>query len=291
MLPGGLQQPKLGRTHVRAAQRHEELIVTGPRRVTTPKRHQEGAGEVDDMCRVGSQGRARCGATPRASASSATRRAHTNGLERPHAMQPQQAAPGSGPVPTSPQRKMPLRPGGPCHACACTASPVWRRGKPTGLYTDEYFCNACGTHDQRHGLDIKDLGQKVVNSPVRRVMASSRARGRAAASRAGEDLAASVAAMRGRIMAQGRAVAATMEGREPGCDSSTYAQQQEVRLRQGPQADKNPKLVPSDSPAAKTRRKRTADLLAADNDELNAPQPKRRGTVAARGNFTNPMQA
>jgi len=44
---------------------------------------------------------------------------------------------------------------------APAASPVWRRGKATGLYADKSFCDACGTHDKRHGLDINDLGQEV----------------------------------------------------------------------------------------------------------------------------------
>lgn len=47
--------------------------------------------------------------------------------------------------------------------------------------------------------------------------------------------------------------------------------------RQGPQAHKNPELVPSaNSPAASIRRKRKADLDSADSDgnELTAQQPK-----------------
>ena len=46
--------------------------------------------------------------------------------------------------------------------------------------------------------------------------------------------------------------------------------------RRGLQAHKNPELMPSDSPAAKIRRKRTADFLAGDDDEqdLTAPQAK-----------------
>ncbi len=49
----------------------------------------------------------------------------------------------------------------------------------------------------------------------RRGKVNSRAKGRAAASRAGEDLAAPVAGTRGRNAGQGRTVAVTMEGREP----------------------------------------------------------------------------
>ncbi len=70
-----------------------------------------------------SQGRARSRAAPRASAPSAARRTDTKGPGRPRAMQPQKAAQVSGPVPESPRRKMPLRSGGPCHACACTGKP------------------------------------------------------------------------------------------------------------------------------------------------------------------------
>ncbi|KAL0042902.1 hypothetical protein WJX79_003148 [Trebouxia sp. C0005] len=249
-------------TRVRAelAQR-QELIVTGPRRVTTPKRYQEAAEDHDDMSGVKSHGRARSRAAPRAP--SATRRTHTSNSERPRAVQPQQAASLSGPVPQSPKHKMPLRPGGPCHACACTKSPVWRRGKPSGLYAGEYFCNACGTHEKRHGLDMDmyDLGKKVDDADAgtldkqavegvvrRRVKVNSRARGRAAASRAGEDLAGPVASMRGRTTGHGRAVAVTLEDREA-----------RMGLRQGPQAHKNPDLG--------------------------------RGTVAARGEATNPLQA
>ncbi len=57
--------------------------------------------------------------------------------------------------------------------------------------------------------------QQVEGVVRRRVQVNSRARGRAAASRAGEDLAGPVATMRGRNMGQGRAVAVTLEDREP----------------------------------------------------------------------------
>jgi len=81
------------------------------------------AEEHDDVTGVETQGRARSRsrAAPRASAPSGTRRAHTNNPGRPRATEPQQAAPDSGPVPQSPKHKMALRPGGPCHACACTS--------------------------------------------------------------------------------------------------------------------------------------------------------------------------
>ncbi len=78
---------------------------------------------------------------------------------------------------------------------------------------------------------MDNADEEAVNSPVRRkVKVSSRVRGRAAASRAGEDLAAAVASMRGKSTGQGRAVGVTMEGREPRSDSSMYAQQQELGL-------------------------------------------------------------
>ena len=57
--------------------------------------------------------------------------------------------------------------------------------------------------------------QEVEGAVRRRVKVNSRAKGRAAASRAGEDLAAPLASMRGRTVGQGRAVGVTMEGREP----------------------------------------------------------------------------
>ena len=44
---------------------------------------------------------------------------------------------------------------------ASAESPVWRRGKASGLYAGEYLCNACGTQDKRHGLRMGDLHQKV----------------------------------------------------------------------------------------------------------------------------------
>lgn len=46
--------------------------------------------------------------------------------------------------------------------------------------------------------------------------------------------------------------------------------------RQGPQADKNPELVPSDSPAATNRGKRKAEFRSCDDDghALTAPQAK-----------------
>ncbi|KAL0020044.1 hypothetical protein WJX77_007598 [Trebouxia sp. C0004] len=72
--------------------------------------------------------------------------------------------------------------------------------------------------------------------------------------------------MRGRNRGQGRVVTAPVEGREPG-----------MGLRQGPQADKSPELVPFDSPAATPSRKRSAaDFVAAGDDdtEQTAPPPK-----------------
>ncbi|KAL0048432.1 hypothetical protein WJX82_002988 [Trebouxia sp. C0006] len=100
-----------------------ELIVTGSRRVTTPRRFQD-AEEHDDVTGVETQGKARSRsrAAPRASAPSGNRRAPTNNPWRPRATEPQQAAPDSGHVPRSPKHKMALRPGGPCHACACTSA-------------------------------------------------------------------------------------------------------------------------------------------------------------------------
>ncbi len=78
--------------------------------------------------------------------------------------------------------------------------------------------------------DTVTLDKQAVKGAVRRRVKVNRARGRAVASRAGEDLAGPVATMRGRTMGQGRAVAVTMEGREPRSGSSTYAQHQELWL-------------------------------------------------------------
>jgi len=63
--------------------------------------------------------------------------------------------------------------------------------------------------------DALTSDEQAVEGLVRRRVKVSRARGRAAASRAGEDLAAPVASMRGRNAGQGRAVAVPTEGREP----------------------------------------------------------------------------
>ena len=48
-----------------------------------------------------------------------------------------------------------------CYIRFAAESPVWRRGKPGGLYAGEYLCNACGTQDRRRGLDLDALHQKV----------------------------------------------------------------------------------------------------------------------------------
>jgi len=63
--------------------------------------------------------------------------------------------------------------------------------------------------------DAMTSDEQAVEGLVRRRVKVSRARGRAAASRAGEDLAAPVASMRGRTMGQGRAVDVPMDDNEP----------------------------------------------------------------------------
>ena len=56
--------------------------------------------------------------------------------------------------------------------------------------------------------------QEVEGAVRRRVKVNSRAKGRAAASRAGEDLAGPMASTRGRTVSQGNAVGVTMQNRE-----------------------------------------------------------------------------
>ncbi len=63
--------------------------------------------------------------------------------------------------------------------------------------------------------DAMTSDEQAVEGLVRRKVKVNRARGRAAASRAGDDLAAPVATIRGRNVGQGRAVAVPMEDREP----------------------------------------------------------------------------
>ena len=97
-------------------------------------------------------------------------------------------------------------------------------------YTALQVCS-CEDHTDSHSLvattlsalcpqvddaDAVTTDKQVVDGVVRRrVKVNSRARGRAAASRAEEDLAGSVASMRGGNMDQGRAVGFTLEDREP----------------------------------------------------------------------------
>lgn len=94
---------------------------------------------------------------------------------------------------------------------ACVAV---RTSQCTGTFNDVAM-TLSASRPQVDDADAGTLDKQAVEGVVRRrVKVNSRARGRAAASRAGEDLAGPVASMRGRTTGHGRAVAVTLEDRE-----------------------------------------------------------------------------